>query len=248
MSTAEACNTIPAVVVEGYVEKGTWIELGGLKTYATGSQTSTKAIIDIYDIFGPAPQTLQGADLLASALHVLVIVPDFFRGSPAQNEWYSVQSEENEKKKTEFMGTARNFGAHAKTLLGLVEAAKEKWGSVESWGAFGLCWGGKVTALTSGANTPFKVSGQVHPGGFSKDDAGKITIPHIVLASKGEDAAVTKAYEEIFAGEGKIGEIETYGTMHHGWMGARADLKNEENLKEYERGYNHLAKFFAKYL
>jgi hypothetical protein len=30
MSTAEACNTIPAVVVEGYVEKGTWIELAGL--------------------------------------------------------------------------------------------------------------------------------------------------------------------------------------------------------------------------
>lgn len=31
MATSEACNTIPAVVVEGYKEKGTWVELGGLK-------------------------------------------------------------------------------------------------------------------------------------------------------------------------------------------------------------------------
>jgi hypothetical protein len=72
--------------------------------------------------------------------------------------------------------------------------------------------------------------------GYSADDAEKITIPHIVLASKGEDAAVTEKYAEILSGKGKIGEVETYGTMHHGWMGARANLKDEDNLKEYERG------------
>lgn len=57
-----------------------------------------------------------------------------------------------------------------------------------------------------------------------------------MLASNGEDEVVVKQYAEVFASEGKIGEVETYGTMHHGWMGARADLKNEANLKEYERG------------
>jgi dienelactone hydrolase len=36
--------------------------------------------------------------------------------------------------------------------------------------------------------------------------------------------------------------------MHHGWMGARAKLGEEENLKEYERGYNQLAAFFGKHL
>jgi len=45
-----------------------------------------------------------------------------------------------------------------------------------------------------------------------------------------------KQYADVLAGEGKIGEVETYGTMHHGWMGARANLENEDNLKEYERG------------
>lgn len=59
-------------------------------------------------------------------------------------------------------------------------------------------------------------------------------IPHIVLASKGEDVDVVKAYAKIF--EGKEGVVETYGTMHHGWMGARANLEDGANLKEYERG------------
>ena len=43
-------------------------------------------------------------------------------------------------------------------------------------------------------------------------------------------------------------KVETYATMPHGWMGARANLSNPDNLKEYERGYNQLAGFFAKYL
>ena len=33
---------------------------------------------------------------------------------------------------------------HTEALVDFTAAAKEKWGGVESWGAFGLCWGGKV--------------------------------------------------------------------------------------------------------
>lgn len=52
----------------------------------TGTETSTKGIVDIYDAFGAAPQTLQGADLLAAALKCFVIVPDFFKDEPAKYE------------------------------------------------------------------------------------------------------------------------------------------------------------------
>jgi dienelactone hydrolase len=99
-------------------------------------------------------------------------------------------------------------------------------------------------------------------------DAEQLTIPHMVLASNGEDAEIVKQYKAIIDGEGKTGEVripmlslilclskaniqmkvETYATMHHGWMGARANLSNADNLKEYERGYNQLAGFFTKYL
>jgi hypothetical protein len=89
-----ACNTIPPVVVDSYTPNGGYIELAGLRTCMyllllfplshtnpppdiTGSQTSTKAIVDVHDIFGLAPQTLQGADLLATTLNAVVLVPDF---------------------------------------------------------------------------------------------------------------------------------------------------------------------------
>lgn len=71
---------------------------------------------------------------------------------------------------------------------------------------------------------------------LDSEDGKRITIPHILLASKGEDVGIVKEYSEILGGADKIGEVETYGTMHHGWMGARANLADEDNLKEYERG------------
>jgi hypothetical protein len=88
--TCEACNTIPPVVASGYTPKGKWEEIGGLNTYVTGSESSAKfGLVDVYDIFGPANQTLQGADLLAAALNVVVLVPDFFKGEACQGEWFS---------------------------------------------------------------------------------------------------------------------------------------------------------------
>ena len=67
-----------------------------------------------------------------------------------------------------------------------------------------------------------------------------MTIPHICLASSGE-AEKVKQYAEVLSGEGRVGEVDTYGSMPHGWMGAKSDLNKEENVeenvKEFERGY-----------
>jgi hypothetical protein len=44
------------------------------------------------------------------------------------------------------------------------------------------------------------------------EDAEKLTIPHMVLASNGEDVEVVKQYKAIIDGEGKTGvvSISTY--------------------------------------
>lgn len=77
-----------------------------------------------------------------------------------------------------------------------------------------------------------------------------------------------KQYKAIIDGEGKTGEVrilgllnfasfdsltsrfnvETYPTMHHEWMGARAKLSDADNAREYTRGYNQISGFFLKYL
>jgi hypothetical protein len=66
MSTqSKACCSVPPVVSEGYKEKGEWITINGMKTYATGPKDAKSALLVVYDIFGFFPQTLQGADILA---------------------------------------------------------------------------------------------------------------------------------------------------------------------------------------
>ena len=67
-------------------------------------------------------------------------------------------------------------------------------------------------------------------------DAQALSIPHIVLASKDEPADAIAGYADFFAKRGKEGYVETYSKMWHGWMGARADLEQEESRGEYARG------------
>jgi dienelactone hydrolase len=69
------------------------------------------------------------------------------------------------------------------------------------------------------------------------NDAKAITIPHIVLASKDEDAAIMAEYKTALEGRAGLDSyVDTYPNMHHGWMGARANLEDAENKKEFERG------------
>lgn len=57
-----------------------------------------------------------------------------------------------------------NISKHVADLLSFMPLAKSKWSGVDAWAALGLCWGGKLVALTSGPDPLWKVSGQVHPG------------------------------------------------------------------------------------
>ncbi|OJJ98952.1 hypothetical protein ASPACDRAFT_1889385 [Aspergillus aculeatus ATCC 16872] len=245
--TCEACRTIPPVVAEGYTPKGTYEGVAGLNTYITGSQDAAYGLIDIHDIFGLSNQTLQGADLLAARLNAVVLVPDYFHGDKADPSWLPPDTPEKQEALTKFISTRASCPDAVKVLEAAVPVYRERFPSVQAWAVTGLCWGGKVAVLASGPDTPFIASGQVHPGRMDAADAQRLTIPHIVLASKDEPAEVVEAYAKTIAENGLGGHVETYSTMWHGWMGARANLEGEESLAEYKRGYNQLADFFEKY-
>lgn len=132
-------------------------------TDSVGPTTANRAIIDVYDIFGMASQTIQGADRLASSLKALVLIPDFFKGSPLAAENFPPDTEEKKETIQKFFVEKANFTENKEVLLNVVKEAKENFPSVGSWGAYGLCWGGKLVAMTSAEGTSFKASGQVHP-------------------------------------------------------------------------------------
>ncbi|KAL2861240.1 uncharacterized protein BJX67DRAFT_375473 [Aspergillus lucknowensis] len=248
--TCEACRTIPPVLSENYTPKGTSSLIGGLgfNTYVTGPSTAKTAILAIYDIFGNSPQTTQGADILATRLDTLVLIPDFFDGDGAKHEWFPTDTRERRAVLMDFVNAKAQWTEASKNLPDVVQAYQGAFPSVAKWGAYGLCWGGKVLALSSGSGTPFAATAQVHPGLMDKADAETLTIPHAILASKKEPEDVLQAYSELIAAKDVGGFVEMYRDMWHGWMGARADLKKERSLKEYTRGYEQLAEFFEKYL
>ncbi|KAF3073646.1 hypothetical protein CFAM422_004398 [Trichoderma lentiforme] len=250
MATSEACCKLAPVTVD-YTPKGKYERIAGINTYIVGPENATKGIIDIYDIFGIWHQTIQGADRLSAHTGFVVLVPDFFDGPGLDIDAVPMDTEEKQKKVQAFFGSTGNPQTNLEKLLVLRKALTEKFPAVEgNWGLFGLCWGGKLAVLACGEGNEgvgrrFSASGTAHPGLMDENDAKAQTAPHLLLASKDEPADKVALYKEIMGD--KI-ESTTYETMHHGWMGARADLKNEANVKEYERGYKQAADFFAKHL
>jgi dienelactone hydrolase len=99
--------------------------------------------------------------------------------------------------------------------------------------------GGKVVAILSGEDSLFAASVQVHPARLDPEEAKKLTIPHFCLATSGEDAETTQKFKEAVEANEKIRDkslvVRWEGTFH-GFMAARANLKDKENLEYYEKG------------
>lgn len=115
----------------------------------TGSADATIGVLGVYDIFGLAIQTLQGADYLASLLNAIVILPDFFHGDAVQAAWFPPDTDEKRALVTEFISTKAALPLNSELLKTVIKSAKAKFSSITKWGAYGLCWGGKVWLITS---------------------------------------------------------------------------------------------------
>ncbi|KAF1997049.1 dienelactone hydrolase [Amniculicola lignicola CBS 123094] len=236
-----------------YTPKGTYTTLSSLPVYITGPHSATTAILFIYDIFGLAPQTLQAADLLSTLTNSLILMPDFFQGEPLDAELFPIDTEEKRNVFATFVREKGDVGRAVEKALEVQReaAAGERYKGVESWGAFGLCWGGKITALLAGVETPFRAAGTAHPGRLDLKDAEAASIPYICLFSK-EDGTpeVMEAYGEALKknAHGEMNVVEKFGDMHHGWMGARVKLEDEAGKREFERGYRMVGEFFSRHL
>ncbi|KUL82144.1 hypothetical protein ZTR_10704 [Talaromyces verruculosus] len=240
-----------SVVRNGYEPYGYEEVIGDVKTCdnITGREDSTIGVIDVYDVFGTSNHTKQGADLVAKALDAVIVVPDLLKGTYAKNEWFPLNSEE---KRNFFFGFLKGYAAPYKYIEGFLELMKliqTRFPSVKKWGSYGLCWGAKIVALTSMSETPFAASVQAHPGMLDSADAKKITIPHLVMASKDEPTEQVAGFKEIIESNGIAGSsLTTYTTMHHGWMGSKANLIEEETYAGYRQGYTQLIEFLQQHL
>ncbi|EXJ77658.1 hypothetical protein A1O3_09887 [Capronia epimyces CBS 606.96] len=238
---------LPPPVTGSYEPTGTWEETGSLRSYITGPRDAKKAVIVVYDIFGPSSQIFQGADRISQHFAgSLVIVPDFFKGQALRPDQMS--------QVRDFIAGPGDFKLNAEVLgKDVVPAVRKLFPQIDEkgLGALGLCWGAKIVVLAANADAPefgpFGATAQAHPAGLDVEDAKKLKAPHLCLASKGEDKDVVAAYAKVLAAN-PASLVQTYANMHHGWMGARGNLEDEENRVEYEKGYRQVAEFFSKHL
>ncbi|KAF4551811.1 Dienelactone hydrolase-like protein 3 [Elsinoe fawcettii] len=244
MAQSHACCTVPPVVSEGYKEKGQYTTFDGLKTYATGASGAKTGILVVYDIFGYFPQTIQGADILATGdkeRQYQVFMPDFFEGKPVPVDYYPPDNDE----KKNFVGNFfQTTAAPPKTLERIPKILKDiqsKNSSITQWAIVGFCWGGKIVNLSSQKDTLFKAAAAVHPAMVDANDAPGVSIPYIMLPSKGEDKGDVEKWQQ---GIKVKHQVEWFSDQEHGFMAARGDLKDPSVKKQYERGYNLLLNFF----
>ncbi|GAM83312.1 hypothetical protein ANO11243_012990 [Dothideomycetidae sp. 11243] len=245
---SHACCTVPPVITEGYSPKGQYTDYDGLKTYATGADGAKTGILVVYDIFGYFPQTLQGADIIASGdkeHKYQVFMPDFFEGKPVPYDYYPP----NNKEKEEFVGNFfKTTAAPPKTLERIPKILKDiesKHSSIKQWAIIGYCWGGKIVNLSSQSNSHFKAGVACHPAMVDAKDAPGITIPYLMLPSKGEDKGDVEKWQK----EVKVkNHVEWFADQEHGFMAARGDLSDEKVKKAYEKGYQLVLNFFHENL
>ncbi|KAE8149906.1 dienelactone hydrolase family protein [Aspergillus avenaceus] len=251
MSISKACCSIPPVLAKGYQPKGEYITLNGLKTYVVGPEFATDAILLVYDIFGFFPQTLQGADILATSSPIRqyrVFMPDFFEGSPADISWYPPTTETHQEKLNTFFQTKAGPLNTLSKIPGVISDANKSASNGKGfakWAIVGHCWGGKIASLSAGqGNTTFQAAVQCHPAMVDPAEAKNVNVPMAMLASKDEPSEDVEAYR---SGLQVPHHFETFSTQIHGWMAARSDLEDELVRKEYERGYAVVLSFLEQY-
>ncbi|KAI8916591.1 Alpha/Beta hydrolase protein [Powellomyces hirtus] len=246
-----ACCSIPPVVATDYTPKGTYEEIVGIKSYTVGPKDAKHVIVAVYDIFGFASQTQQGADLLAT-LGFRVIMPDLFRGKPFPVERMTPTGSEAEQKALmadigNFIGTTGNFQERIPELQALSSALRSA--GAEKVGVYGLCWGGKLVILAGAADPKaFDAVAQGHPAKLDPTDVEKLTVPFASFISKDENKDDHQKMIDILKTRpgNEKNHFRVYPEMHHGWAGARANLANPDNLREFHDVYSRFGAFFKQ--
>jgi dienelactone hydrolase len=107
--------------------------------------------------------------------------------------------------------------------------------------------GAKVAIGVGSETSLFNAVSMVHPAMLSVDDATKLAMPVAVYISKDEDQEEYNKIVKVIGDKpfAAKNDHKIYSTMFHGWAAARANLKDEENNKQFKDVYSNLVKFFG---
>ncbi|XP_052207708.1 endo-1,3;1,4-beta-D-glucanase-like [Diospyros lotus] len=238
MSGPQCCSNPPTLSSSsggGHVE-----ELGGLKSYVSGSLDSKHAILLVSDIFGyEAPKLRKLADKVA-ACGFYVVVPDFFLGDPFNPE-HSVKPIHDWLKDH---GADRGF-EDAKLVL---EAIKSK--GISCIGAAGFCWGAKVVVELA-KHDYIKAAVLLHPSFVTVEDIQAVKVPISVLGAEIDKMSPPELLNKFDSALNEKPEVDAFVKIFpgvaHGWT-VRYEDGDEHAVKSAEEACNDALDWFGKYL
>ncbi|XP_048129678.1 endo-1,3;1,4-beta-D-glucanase-like [Rhodamnia argentea] len=238
MSGPQCCENPPALNPasgQGHVE-----ELGGLKSYVSGSSASNLAIVLVCDVFGyEAPNLRKLADKVA-ATGFYVVVPDFLGGDPYVPE----NAERPIMEWIKDHGTDKGY-EDAKRII---EAVKGKGAS--AIGAAGFCWGAKVVVQLAKTGA-IDAAVLLHPSLVSVDDIQGVKAPIAILGAETDHRSppeLLKQFEEILAATPEVdARVKIFPKVSHGWT-VRYDVADEEAVKRAEEAHSDMLEWFVKFV
>ncbi|KAK2980457.1 hypothetical protein RJ640_028865 [Escallonia rubra] len=223
-TSPQCCENPPSLDSASGV--GSVQELGGLKTYVTGSQDSKRAILLIHDAFGyEAPLLRKLADKVA-ALGFLVVVPDFLYSDPVDVD--------NPQFDREAWLKAHSTGKGCEDAKKVIAALKSK--GVSAVGAAGFCWGGVVVVKLAKFDE-IQAGVVLHPGPLTVDEINEVKIPIAILGAeidKYTSPEEVKHFGEILSAKPHVESfVKVFPGVAHGWA-VRYNAEDESAVKSLE--------------
>ncbi|XP_062105016.1 endo-1,3;1,4-beta-D-glucanase-like [Humulus lupulus] len=235
MSSSECFENPPTLLISTSNGVGTVQDVGGLKSYVTGSPHSKRAILFASDALGYETPKLRK---LAAADQYLVVVPDFFYGDP---------SYPNNPDRDEWL-KAHNTDKGHEDAKQVVAALKSK--GLSAIGASGFCWGGNVVIKLAGS-TDIQAAVVLHPGRVTDEDINEVKVPIAILGAEMDKIAPQehiKHLGEILSAKSEIDSlVKIFPGVAHGWT-VRYNDEDPFAVKSAEESHLDLINWFTKYV
>ncbi|KAK6373644.1 hypothetical protein LTS17_008137 [Exophiala oligosperma] len=264
--------------VHGGTPRGREDTVGGLDCYVTeppssDSNTKTKAIIFLVDIFGWKFKNVRLlADQYADAGGFTCYIPDVHQGDSLPIEF--LQSVEPPLKKKEEEGmldkaketvdvmatlgpwlVKHRESVSEPLISGFVNTVRTIPGT-EKIGAVGFCWGGRYAILQAHKRTAGQVGGvdaayACHPSLLSiPSDIEAVAVPLSLAVGEKDSLLDLKSVEQIRETLNKTGaptEVKVYKDQIHGFA-LRSDWSSDEDKKAMDDAEKQGIEWFEKYL
>jgi len=169
-------------------------------------------------------------------------MPDICKGDYANGAMFGPSEESKKQKDAWFGGFPGRIDSQIENVSNVAKALRAA--GFAKVGSVGACWGYKVLVVSATASGFSAIAG-THPSFVDPSDADQIDVPLCLLPSMNEDMkAVQAVYDAVEAKIPGKNFIKHYDTVPHGWMAARADLKDPLHVEKFREGITDLSNFF----